>query len=126
MLLPFAAWQGEEWLRSVAADLEQAMRATPHPMGGFYDQDRMAREMGISPQLLSMQLAGLRPLDVWKVARMPTGFHVRFYTLRLKRLAYEVIAPGELQELIGSVRRLLRRRRPATTHASAEEKAKVA
>lgn len=109
MLVPFAVWQGNsEEARGYRDDVLLALERTPHPDGGAWTQDAMARQMGISPQLLSLQLCGVRPFDLWKMALMPAKFHVELHKLRLARLAHEVLSPGELMALVEGVRRLVR------------------
>ena len=88
-------------------------------------QKDAAITMGISEKFLSNALAGRDHLSLWRLAKLPQSFQSALWTIRLRRVGHDVLAPGELQSLVDGVRALLGVHRRRVLRV-AEEKARGA
>lgn len=103
LLTNFAQVHTDE-TREFAQDVIEAMHRS------HLSQKAAAHTMEQSEQQLSHQLAGRQGLSLWKLAKLPWSFQIELYKIRLARVGYDVIAPGELQALIAGVREALPKR----------------
>jgi len=96
--LIFAAWICHtDESRELAQDL----------VGSLSDIGMSQKEASITMRLtdeaeLSKQLAGTKPLNAFRLAYLPSAFHVAFLRRRAARLGAAVIAPEDLALIRGA------------------------
>lgn len=90
-----------------------------------WTRQQMAAQIRVSEQQYCRMLNGQEGLSLWKLALMPARYHGILWSLHLKRIGYEVIEPGEIQDIWRYLKTLLRRR-PRRRSTESEEKAGAA
>jgi hypothetical protein len=94
----FAAWNGHtDESRDLAQDIVGALADC------CISQKAAAITMKLThEQQLSRQLAGTEPLNAFRLAFLPVGFHVAFLRRRAARIGAAVISPEDLALLRGA------------------------
>ena len=92
-----AAWAGHtEMSREMAQDIARALE-----LAGLKHSDAAAR-MGITLPMLSRQLAGVEPLNVYRLGFLPIEFHAAWLQLRAKRIGGELLPADQLALVRGA------------------------
>jgi hypothetical protein len=97
-MIAFAsAWHGHTARSSAAAE---CIRLTLASLG--WKDSYAASLLGISPQQLSRQLAGVDPLNFWRFAELPDAFHVEYDRRRAAQRGALVLEPPEVSLIRGA------------------------
>lgn len=91
------AWAGHtEMSREMAQDIVRAFE-----LAGL-KHDTAATLMGVTLPMLSRQLAGVEPLNVYRLGFLPIEFHVAWLQLRAKRIGGELLPADQLALVRGA------------------------
>jgi hypothetical protein len=106
-LIGVAAWAGHTPAsKAFADDIQFAIR------DAATSQKELAYEMGIAPEKFSRQLAGLEPLNAFRLWGMtPVDFRVCLVERQAMRLGATVVRQAHISELIARVEELTGQRR---------------
>lgn len=99
MILPLvaAAWVGHTSASRAAAD-DVALALDAIGM----KQDTAADLMGVAPEDLSKQLAGVKPLNFWRMQALPPAFQLHYARLAMGRIGAVVLSAEERSFLLGA------------------------
>jgi hypothetical protein len=99
-----AFYEHDDISREIALDVIEALRQSG--ISQFAASQYMYGDLKHETQL-SRQLAGVQPLNLYRLFRLPPSFQFCFLKLRAKRLGADVIEPGIIQELLAHLRALV-------------------
>ena len=97
MLFLFVAWTGHtDASRDLAIDIGAAM------VSAGMKREEAAALMGITAPELSRQLAGVEPLNLWRLWSLPVAFKVWLFIRQAKRVGAEFLTPEHLAIVQGA------------------------
>lgn len=70
-------------------------------------QKEAALTMGITESQFASQLAGREHLSLWRLSKLPNTFQVALWSIRLRRVGYDILPPGQLADLVSGVKALI-------------------
>jgi hypothetical protein len=103
-----STYEHDDISREIAMDVIAALRQSG--ISQFAASQYMWGDLKHETQL-SRQLAGLQPLNLYRLFRLPPEFILAFLKLRAQRVGAELVPPGVMRDLVSTVMSLVRERK---------------